>query len=120
MHQCCSLQRLAGILSGGLLGLFLLGLISQRARSADAAIAVGAATLIILWMTASLDSFSRLAPGWSWPERIGRLRSPLDGLMIPVVGTLSVVCIGGLLALRRRRDMQDETAHARGQDETRN
>jgi SSS family solute:Na+ symporter len=78
--------ELAGIFSGGMLGLFLLGLIARRARCAAGATAVAVGVLVILWMT-----FSR-AP-W-WPASLDALRSPFDKLMITVIGTLAVLLVG--------------------------
>ena len=84
--------QLAGILSGGMLGLFLLGLISQRATSAHAAAGVAAGVLVILWMT--------LSP--AWPESMAALRSPFHPNLIIVFGTLTILGIGWLLSTRRR------------------
>ena len=51
---------LSGIFAGGMLGLFLLGLISRRAGNPAAVTAVLAGVLVILWMT--------LTPGSAaWP-----------------------------------------------------
>lgn len=80
--------ELAGIFSGGMLGLFLLGLLSRRASSPVAATAVVAGALAILWMTASL---------W-WPKPLGRLASPFHAFLIPVVGTATILLAGLLLA----------------------
>jgi SSS family solute:Na+ symporter len=73
---------LAGVFSGGMLGLFLLGLLS-RARNGTAAVATAAGVLAILW--ASLDV--------PW-------RAPFHGLMAAVIGTL-VILLVGLLCSRR-------------------
>jgi len=86
--------NLAGIFSGGMLGLFLLGYFSRRARSAPAAIAAGIGVLVIFWMTFS----SKLtgAPAV--------LRSPFDSLLICVIGTLTIFLVGLLLSsLSNRR-----------------
>lgn len=45
--------RLAGIFSGGMIGLFLLGLIVRRAKNAAAVTAVAIGVLVIVWMTFS-------------------------------------------------------------------
>jgi len=66
--------QLAGIFSGGMLGLFLLGLIAHRAKNAAAATGVVIGVLIILWMslsarwglvegTASIDRGSTVVAG---------------------------------------------------------
>lgn len=72
---------LSGIFAGGLLGLFLLGMISRRARRPAAVLAVAVGVTVILWMTFS----PRLPAG---------LRSPLHSNMITVVGTLTIFLVG--------------------------
>ncbi|MBI3468661.1 MAG: sodium:solute symporter [Planctomycetes bacterium] len=80
--------ELAGIFSGGVLGLFLLGLISRRAGNAAAATGVGLGILVIVWMT--------LSPAWSgeWAA----WRNPFNNLMTTVVGTLTILLAGLLLS----------------------
>lgn len=82
---------LSGIFAGGMLGLFLLGLVSKYARNADAAIATAVGIIIIIWMT-----FSEYLP-----QDMESLKSPLDKNMIIVVGTLSIFLIGSLLSRLR-------------------
>jgi len=85
--------QLSGIFAGGMLGLFLLGIISKKAGNNDAIIAVIAGVLAILWMT-----FSYLLP-----EQYGYLKYPLHANMIIVVGTLVISLVGtGLAAVRRQ------------------
>jgi len=84
--------QLSGIFAGGMLGLFLLGIISKRAQNGDAVIAVAAGVLAILWMT-----FSHLIP-----EQYRYLRYPLHANMIIVVGTLVISLVGSGLARMRR------------------
>jgi len=75
---------LSGIFAGGMLGLFLLGLISKRAGNPAAVTAVVAGVLVILWMT--------LTPGAAaWPEH---LQSPFHSFMTVVIGTLVVLLVG--------------------------
>ena len=57
---------LASICSGGMLGLFLLGMISRRASSPAAAIGVVLGVLVIFWMTFS--------PKWTGPLERFRVR----------------------------------------------
>ncbi len=81
---------LSGIFAGGMLGLFLLGLLARRSRSADAAVGVAVGVVVILWMTAA----DRL------PDA---LRSPLHANLIIVVGTLTIFAVGvASRALRSR------------------
>lgn len=78
---------LSGIFAGGMLGLFLLGLISRQARNAEALTATIIGILVILWMTFS----------GSLPARFSFLRNPLHSNMIIVVGTLTIFLVGLLL-----------------------
>ena len=82
--------KLSGIFAGGMLGLFLLGLISRKADNAAALTGVAIGVLVICWMTFA-DSF---------PEY---LRSPLHTNMIIVIGTLTIFLVGlGISQLRKR------------------
>ncbi len=77
--------NLAGIFSGGMIGLFLLGAISRRAASAQAALAVTVGVLVLLWaaMTRGMD-----AP-WA---------NPFHNLLSAVLGTLTIFLLGVLLS----------------------
>lgn len=81
--------QLAGIFSGGMLGLFLLGRLSRRAGSRAALAGITAGVATIFWMTFS--------PGWTvlpaWA------RSPFHSLLVLVIGT-AVVLLVGLTASR--------------------
>lgn len=83
--------ELAGIFGGGMLGLFLLGRLFPRAGGAAGLTGVAAGVLVILWMTLS----PKLA--W-WPEA---LRSPFNGLLVIVFGTLTILVVGGVTALAK-------------------
>ena len=85
--------ELSGIFAGGMLGLFLLGLISRRAQNPEATIAVFAGIIVILWMTFS----DKLGSQYSW------LKSVLHKDMIIVVGTLTIFLVGILLSSLRKR-----------------
>ncbi len=75
---------LSGIFAGGMLGLFLLGLISRRAGNPAAVTAVVVGVLVILWMT--------LSPGAAgWPVE---LQSPFHSFMTVVVGALVSLLVG--------------------------
>ena len=81
--------QLAGIFSGGMLGLFLLGIISRSAGNAAAKLATIVGILVIIWMT-----FSSLLP-----DQYSHLRNPLHLNMVVVVGTL-VIFLCGILVSR--------------------
>ena len=84
--------QLASIFSGGMLGLFLLGLISRRARSGHAAVGVALGVLVIVWMTFSP----------AWPDRLAAWRSPFHTNLVVVIGTLAIFLVGLLVASRSR------------------
>jgi SSS family solute:Na+ symporter len=85
--------ELSGIFAGGMLGLFLLGIISRRTKSAEAFTATLIGIIIILWMT-----FSSYIPA-----KYEFLRNPLHKNMVIVVGTLTIFLAGLLLTARQRR-----------------
>ncbi|AUD05006.1 sodium:solute symporter [Spirosoma pollinicola] len=78
---------LSGIFAAGMLGLFLLGLISRRTNGHEALTATAIGVLVILWMTFS----------GNLPDAYSYLRNPLHSNMIIVVGTLTIFLIGILL-----------------------
>ncbi|GAB3028337.1 sodium:solute symporter [Niabella terrae] len=82
--------QLSGIFAGGMLGLFLLGIISRKAGNSAAITGTILGILVILWM-----SFSYLIP-----DQYSFLRNPLHANMIIVVGTL-VIFLAGLLFSRK-------------------
>lgn len=85
--------ELSGIFAGGMLGLFLLGLISKKTTGKQAAIAVAVGVAVILWMTFS----SKI------PDEYRYLRSMLHINMVIVVGTLTIFLVGvGLTKLRSK------------------
>jgi len=82
--------KLQGIFTGGMLGLFLLGIISKRARNPQAVVAVVVGILAILWLSLSKTDL--------WPESLGRWSNPLHSHMTIVLGTSSIVLIGVIAA----------------------
>ena len=76
--------QLAGICSGGMLGLFLLGMISHRAKNPAAATGVIVGLLVIVWMTFSSQ----------WTGALRSLRSPFHTFLIVVIGTLTILLVG--------------------------
>jgi SSS family solute:Na+ symporter len=92
--------ELSGIFAGGMLGLFLLGLISKRSANAEALTATIIGIIVIIWMTFS--------------DRIGGeyafLKNPLHKNMVIVVGTLSIFLVGLLLTgFRKQKTIVAET-----------
>lgn len=92
--------QLSGIFAGGMLGLFLLGIISKRSGNKAALIGTFLGILVILWMT-----FSYLIP-----EEYAFLRNPLHANMIIVVGTL-VIFLFGVLFSDRSKNKHTQTEH---------
>ncbi|HKZ65717.1 MAG TPA: sodium:solute symporter [Chitinophagaceae bacterium] len=85
--------ELSGIFAGGMLGLFLLGLISRRAKNAEALTATMIGIIIILWMTFS----GKISGDYEF------LKSPLHKNMIIVVGTLTIFLTGLLLTHTKKK-----------------
>jgi solute:Na+ symporter, SSS family len=84
--------QLAGIFAGGMLGLFLLGMISRTAGNAVAKLSTLIGILVIIWMT-----FSALLP-----DKYAAFRNPLHLNMVIVVGTLTIFLCGILLSRIKR------------------
>jgi SSS family solute:Na+ symporter len=80
---------LAGLFSGGVLGLFALSLLSRRAGAAAGAVAVASGVLVMVWMALpkllSEPNFNRLP---------GLLRNPWHANMTLVFGTLTILVVG--------------------------
>ena len=85
--------NLAGIFSGGMLGLFLLGAISRRAAAPQAGIAMVAGLLTILWASVSRN--------WS------SFNNVLHPFMTAVIGTL-VIFIVGVAFSRRNKPVKSD------------
>lgn len=82
--------NLAGIFSGGMIGLFLLGVLSRRARSMEAGLAMVVGLLVIVW--------AALSNKLGWP-----MANPLHPLMTTVVGTLTLFFVGIIFSRHRKR-----------------
>ena len=82
--------NLQGIFTGGMLGLFLLGLISKRARNPHAMLAVAIGVFVIGWLSLSTSDL--------WPTSLANYANPLHPFMTIVVGTTSIVLVGTLAA----------------------
>jgi SSS family solute:Na+ symporter len=85
--------KLSGIFAGGVLGLFLLGIISKSSKNTEALIAAIIGILVISWMT-----FSFLLP-----EKYAFLRNPFHESMVIVIGTLTIFLVGILLTYAKRK-----------------
>ncbi len=81
--------KMAGIFSGGMLGLFLLGVLAPRAtqRSALPATLVGVA--LIVWLSLSPTEF--------WPSSLAAFKNTLHPSLTVVLGTSLLLVVGLLL-----------------------
>jgi SSS family solute:Na+ symporter len=82
--------KLSGIFAGGMLGIFLLGFLAKKAANFDAKIAAGLGVILIAGM-----SFKDNLPAY--------LQIPIDAKMTVVLGTVSIVGMGYLLAKIRSK-----------------
>ncbi|MHC4744401.1 MAG: sodium:solute symporter family protein [Planctomycetota bacterium] len=79
---------LSGILGGGMIGLFLLGMISRRANNPTAIVSVCLGVCVLAWMSLSVQG--------AWLP--GNLRFGWHKFLIPVFGTLTILLTGILLS----------------------
>ncbi len=82
--------NLAGIFSGGMLGLFLLGYFSKKVTNVPAAIGVIIGLLLITWMSLSPVYFGGALEGF---------QNPLHSYLTIVIGTLAIFLTGFLLSM---------------------
>jgi SSS family solute:Na+ symporter len=87
--------NVGGLLGGGVLGVFLLGLIGKRVTGRIAAVSVTTGVLVILWMT-----LSRIKVGETevWPVAWAAWRSPWHEMSAATVGTAVILGLGLFLA----------------------
>ena len=78
---------LSGIFVGGMLGLFLLGLLSRRSGNFAALAGVTVAMLLTAWIVWLL----MVPVSWGWAP------SPYHEFLIPVVGTATILLTGSLI-----------------------
>jgi len=81
---------LAGIFSGGMLGLFLLGFFSKKAGNVPALIGVALGLLVIMWMSLS-------------PYLTEKLKSPFHNYLTIVFGTMTIFFAGFLISFMANR-----------------
>ncbi|MFC4211017.1 sodium:solute symporter [Pedobacter lithocola] len=85
--------ELSGIFAAGMLGLFLLGIVSRQTKNHEAIIATMIGIAVIIWMT-----FSYLLP-----TKYEAFSYPLHKNMIIVVGTLTIFLTGIILTKFKNR-----------------
>lgn len=77
---------LSSIFSGGMLGLFLLGYVTRKARNVDAVLGVTCGVIVVVWMSLSPILFT---DGF-WSE----YKSPFHANLTIVFGTMVIFLIG--------------------------
>jgi len=92
--------ELSGIFAGGMLGLFLLGIISRQTKNHTAIIATAIGVLLILWMSLS----GKLTGEYAY------LKSPFDSNMIIVIGTLGIFLSGVIITKIKNKLKSQEAA----------
>lgn len=85
---------LSSVLGGGIVGLFLLGMISRRAGNRAAVAGVLTGMLVIGWMIVSNPNLWPKSLQPLWPQSLAALRSPFHSFMVIVVGTLVILLVG--------------------------
>lgn len=85
--------ELSGIFAGGMLGLFLLGMLSRQTKNHSAMLATAIGVLVILWMSLS----GKLTGDYAY------LKSPFDSNMIIVIGTLSIFLAGIIITKIKKK-----------------
>ena len=77
---------LAGIFGGGMIGIFLLGILSRRVKNVAAIIGTVAGVLLICWMTLSQMEV--------WPKSWAGWASPFNRFLINVFSTATILIVG--------------------------
>lgn len=96
--------ELSGIFAAGMLGIFLLGIVSKRTKNHQALIAAIIGILVILWLT-----FSPHLDG-----KYAAFRNPFHTNMTIVIGTLTIFLAGTFLAQwnsRKKTRMPETISH---------
>ncbi|MBN1359165.1 MAG: sodium/solute symporter [Sedimentisphaerales bacterium] len=85
--------QISGIFGGGILGLFLLGLLCIRLTLRQGLVAIGASIATIIWATFARDL----------PTRFAWLQCPLDPIITGALGTTALLLVALILGLPGRR-----------------
>lgn len=86
--------QLSGIFAGGMLGLFLLGIISKKSGNMEAVAATIIGIMVIIWLSLS----------YLIPDEFAYLRNPLHANMVIVIGTLSIYLSGVIITKLKKAD----------------
>lgn len=90
--------ELSGIFAAGMLGIFLLGIISKSTRNHQALIAAVIGVLVILWLS--------LSP--MLPDEYGGLRNPFHKNLTIVIGTLTIFLTGTFLTGKKQPALRQD------------
>jgi SSS family solute:Na+ symporter len=105
--------NISGLLAGGVLGLFLIGLMWRGVTSRIAAVSVSVGVILICWMTLSRMTLGNTAV---WPESWNRWRSPLHEVSAGIVGTAVILMLAFVLMLisrwMKRSDLRENATVA--------
>ncbi len=89
---------LAGIFSGGIVGVFLLGIFTRKAGSRGTLVGMLAGLILILWMTLGI-SRGALKEYGLWADWMETTKSPFHSYLINVFGTVTVMSVGLIASL---------------------
>ena len=101
--------QISGIFGGGVLGVFILGLLRLRPRLWQGLVSIGVSVAVITWGTFVRGSFLS-ALGIEIPEAWKWIECNLDEVVVGAVGTAALVVVAGIFGLINRRT----DAHAPG------
>ena len=93
--------QISGIFGGGVLGVFILGLLRVRLRLWQGLVSIGVSIVVIAWATFMRDSFLsefglQISDSWKWAE------CNLDVVAIGAVGTAALMVVAFLFGLINR------------------
>jgi SSS family solute:Na+ symporter len=93
--------QISGIFGGGVLGVFILGLLRIRLRLWQGLVSIGISIVVIAWATFMRDSFLnefglQISDSWKWAE------CNLDVVAIGAVGTAALMVVACLFGLVNR------------------
>ena len=94
--------QISGIFGGGVLGVFILGLLRLRPRLWQGLVSIGVSVAVITWGTFVRGPFLRalhiqIPEAWKWIE------CTLDEVVVGAVGTAALVVVAGIFGLTNRR-----------------
>jgi SSS family solute:Na+ symporter len=94
--------QISGIFGGGVLGVFILGLLRMRLRLWQGLVSIGVSIAVIAWGTFVRDSFlselnMQIPDSWKWIE------CNLDVVIVGAVGTAALIVVACIFGLINRK-----------------